>query len=271
MSAERPRQDLYGLPLERFIDERNVLSKTLRKMGSRDEAGKVAKLHKPSVAAWAVNQLVRTQRSAVAALFDAGDSLQKIQSDLIVGRGDGEALRRAVDAERSAVGELTEKARGLLSSDGHELSPTTLERVSETLHAAALDQEARAKVRDGRLERELRHIGLGAIGASLGSSGEAAAGRRRSTAPKRIGSGKNDRDRVAKREPDRSAREARGRELEARRSLRRAARELEVAENRRARAADELVAAEEALAVARDRAAQAEKAHQAASKSLQDV
>ncbi len=271
MSVERTGQDLYGLPLERFIEERNALSKALRREGSRDEAGEVAKLRKPSVAAWAVNQLMRTHRRAVSALFDAGDSLQKIQSDLIVGRGDGDALRRAVDAERSAVVELTEKARGLLSSDGHELSPTTLERVSETLHAAALDQEARAKVRAGRLERELRHIGLGAFGASPGSAGKAAAGRRRSSTPKRAGGGKDDRDRVAKRERDRSALEARERVLYARRSLNRAARELEAAQKRRARAADELLAAEEALTGARERAAQAENAHQAASKSLQDV
>jgi hypothetical protein len=48
----------------------------------------VAKLRKPSVAAWAVNQLVRTQGRAIGELFDAGDALQRAQSDLLAGRGD---------------------------------------------------------------------------------------------------------------------------------------------------------------------------------------
>lgn len=56
-------------------------------------------------------------------------------------------------------------ARGLLSSDGHQLTQTTLERVSESLHAVALDPDARDQVRDGCLARELRHVGLGDSGA----------------------------------------------------------------------------------------------------------
>ena len=80
--------DLYGLPLERFVPERNALAKDLRRNGDRDEAETVAKLRKPSVAAWAVNQLVRTQRQAVARLFAAGDAAQRAQSELLAGRVD---------------------------------------------------------------------------------------------------------------------------------------------------------------------------------------
>ena len=65
-------QELYGLPLERFTEERNALVKELRKEGRREEAAEVSNLRKPSVAAWAVNQLLRTQRRDVAKLFEAG-------------------------------------------------------------------------------------------------------------------------------------------------------------------------------------------------------
>ena len=138
------RRDLYGLPIERFTAERNALAKELRAEGCRDDAARVAAMRKPSLAAWAVNQLVRTQRRAVKALFDAGDALARSQSDLLAGRGEARALREAGQRERASVTKLVEAASGLLTSEGHELSPSILERVSETLHAAALDKRARA-------------------------------------------------------------------------------------------------------------------------------
>ena len=95
--------DLYGLPLERFVPERTALARKLRDEGQREEGAKVGKLPKPSIAAWAVNQLVRTQGRAVSDLFDAGDALQKAQDDLVSGRSDGDALRTAAERERAAA------------------------------------------------------------------------------------------------------------------------------------------------------------------------
>ena len=87
--------DLYGLPLEQFIPERAALAKALRAEKRRDEAAAVAALRKPSVAAWAVNQLVRSQGSSVQELFAAGDELRDAQARLRAGTGDGKALRAA--------------------------------------------------------------------------------------------------------------------------------------------------------------------------------
>ncbi len=157
--------DLYGLPFERFTGERNALAKELRGSGEREEAARVAKLRKPSVAAWAVNQLVRTQRREIDAMFKAGDALVRVQADLLAGGGDPGSLRQAVEAERAAVDALVDRARGLLSAGGVELSAARLEEVRETLHAATLDEDARAQVSAGCLERELRQVGLGSLGA----------------------------------------------------------------------------------------------------------
>lgn len=156
--------DLYGLPLDRFVPARGALARELRKAGEREQASEVAGLRKPSVAAWAVNQLLRTQRRAMAELLEAGDALRTAQDDVLGGRGDAASLRSAVERERLAADELIEAARGLLTSQGEELSAPVIERVADTLHAAALDDEARQQVRRGRLERELRHVGLGMSG-----------------------------------------------------------------------------------------------------------
>jgi hypothetical protein len=122
--------DLYGLPLDRFIPERGAMVRALKADGRRDEAAAVAALRKPTVAAWAVNQLVRTQRKGVGKLFDAGDALREAQTALLGGSGDRDALRKAVARERAAVEALVEVARGLLTSDGHELSTAVAERVA---------------------------------------------------------------------------------------------------------------------------------------------
>jgi hypothetical protein len=99
-------EDLYGLPLDRFVAERDALARALRADGRREEAAEVGALRKPSVVAWAVNQLVRTQGRALAELFDAGDALREAQEDILAGRGDGQGLRAAAERERAAVDAL---------------------------------------------------------------------------------------------------------------------------------------------------------------------
>jgi hypothetical protein len=238
--------DLYGLPLERFTAERDALAKDLRRKGQKDEAAAVAKLRKPSVAAWAVNQLVRTQRRAVTDLFAAGDAAREAQSALLAGRGDGAALRDALIAERQAVRELAEVAHGLLSSEGHELSQTMLERVTETLHAAALEDDGRTEVSGGCLTRELRHVGLGPTVAPARRSAKARP--------------------AAK--PQGEATELRKAESAARRAAERAARDLETAQEKHEAAARRLAEAEAALSEARNRAREARAAHQRAERAL---
>ena len=61
---------LYGLPLEAFVGERDALAKELRAAGRRDEAAAVKALTKPTVAAWAVNQALRTQHKAAGELWE---------------------------------------------------------------------------------------------------------------------------------------------------------------------------------------------------------
>lgn len=240
--------ELYGLPLDQFVPERTALARALRSAGRREEASEVAALRKPSVAAWAVNQLVRTQRKGVDELLDAGDALRAAHDRVLAGRGDAGSLRDAVARERAAVDALTRAARGLLTSQGHELSPTIIERVSDTLHAAALDDDARAQVRDGRLERELRHVGLGMTPGATAARTRSRARKQPAAEPKKTEPNKAE----PKRDPKA--------EREARRRLERAIRAVGSARDRRDRAAAALKEAEEALGEAERDQADAERA-----------
>jgi hypothetical protein len=298
--------DLYGLPLDRFVPERGALARSLRADGRREQAAEVAGLRKPSVVAWAVNQLVRTQGRALAELYDAGDKLREAQAAVLAGRGDARSLRTAADRERVAVDALVIAARGLLTSDGHELSASTIDRVAETVHAAALDDDARVHVRQGRLERELRHVGLG-VGSAVAPGAPAAQPAVRSAAKAKPrsretrpgqpdGTGQRDRERArdgtgerepgtGQRDPERLAQEraeatraerergqarkaARLNESQSRRSADHAARAVRVAEERRERAAEALRDAEQALAEARSQAKAAGDRHRRAEQEL---
>jgi hypothetical protein len=187
MAGIETAEDLYGLPLEHFIAERTALAKALRADRRRDEAAEVSARRKPSVAAWAVNQLVRTQAKTIARLFEAGDDLADAQAAAAEGKRAAEQMRGAMRRQRDAIDQLVEAARGLLSQDGHPLSTQTLERVADTLRAASIDPDSREQVRSGCLTQELRFAGLGigdlggALAASLSSASPAAPPKRTPT------------------------------------------------------------------------------------------
>ncbi len=280
--------DLYGLPLDRFIPERASLVRELRSGGEREQAAVVAAQRKPSVAAWAVNQLVRTQRREVEDLFAAGDALRDVQAGVLGGSADARDLRSAAEQERAAVDALVAIARGLLSSGGHELSAATVERVAETLHAAALDDEARGQVGEGRLVRELRHVGLGG---GLGGAVAAPPATKRPAQPDRDGQPKRSteperRDAAAerqatkerkaadaaeRREREEARKQARAVERDAAREVDRAQRALRAAQERQTRAADALSQAEATVQDAEAGVEAADAAHRQAKQRLDGV
>ncbi len=143
---------LYGLPLSEFVGERNALVKQLRADGRLDDAAVVASLAKPSVAAWATNQVLRSQPSAARELLAAGHALAD---------ADRTTLREAIARHRDVLGRLLAAANGLLDPDGRGLSDQTLERVQQTLNAASLDPTLRDEATSARLTNEHVYSGLG--------------------------------------------------------------------------------------------------------------
>jgi hypothetical protein len=156
-----PEDALYGLPLERFVPERDALAKRLRSEGDNEGAARVKGLRRPTVAAWAVNQAIRTQVKDAGELDAAGAALREAQTALLEGKGRAADLRTATERERAAVDRLVHAARGLLSGSGRPMTEAVLQDVTETLHAVAGDDETRSTVLAGRLDRERRPAGLG--------------------------------------------------------------------------------------------------------------
>jgi hypothetical protein len=240
---------LYGLPLENFVPERGALVKQLRAEGDRETAAAVGKLRKPTVAAWAVNQVVRSQRAAARALWEAGDGVAAAQAALMSGKAQRQDLADALARLRGALEDLTRAAEGLLDEQGRGVGPATIAKVGETLMAAAIDPGTRETIGAGRAVREGAPIGFG------GLAGAEPAAAPRSRPAKRSAAASRSKEEAAARRAARGAAEQRlAAASAARRDAERALRDAE----------DAAVAAEREAAEAHERRSQAEALLEAA-------
>lgn len=146
---------LYGLPLEEFTRARDELARELRRNGDREGADEVRAQRKPTAAAWAVNQLARRRRAELDELLRAGAALRDAQQRVLAGEGP-KLLADAGREERAAIDPLVRRAGELLAEGGGRPSAAVLERVADTLHALASDEELRAEVERGGVLRERR-------------------------------------------------------------------------------------------------------------------
>jgi len=158
-SVEREIDKLFALPLEEFTAARNELARRLAKDGDKERAEEVRGLAKPSVPVWTVNQLARQEKAMVRSLLDAGVKLRKAQEQAL-GGGNPDALRAAQRDEREALRALTQRAAELLREAGRPAGPAVVERINNTLAAAAVMDDARDDLKAGRLTTELRVSGF---------------------------------------------------------------------------------------------------------------
>jgi hypothetical protein len=124
MSYDAAVTTLYQASLSDFVAERKRLSAELKAAGDKETAARFAKLGRPPVSAWAVNQLWWREREAFEALLEAAKRVKV---------GD----REASQAHRQALAKLRDAAARLLQESGNAASDGTLRRVATTLSALA--------------------------------------------------------------------------------------------------------------------------------------
>lgn len=134
---------LYGMPLADFVAARDALAKRLRSEGERDAAAQVKRLAKPSVAAGALNQVVRDHPDEVAALLEVGDEVRAHQASA-VGGGDPGPLREATKRRRALLQALVGRSVALAGG-------THGEEVRAMLDVASLDVDRAPALRHGRM------------------------------------------------------------------------------------------------------------------------
>jgi len=232
-AAERKIDALYELPPSEFTAARNELAKELRRGGAREGADGVKQLKKPTRAAFSLNLLARADRACLRSVLRAGDRLRSAQ-EAALGGGSSTKLREAAAKERQAVAEAVVRAAKLTPDD---LGDRDLERMRQTLHAAAGDDEVRAEVEAGRVTTDHEPVGLGPVMGTPGARKGRAQG------------GGGQKETAATRTTDAAA-----------------AKKLREARSEHERADRSLEAAEAALQAGRDAAEQAQKGLEQAQK-----
>ena len=116
--------ELYRAPHDDFVTERKRLAKELTAAGDKSAATVLAKLSRPSVSAWATNQLYAHARELFDELFESAARLRE---------GDLEAGAE----HRRLTAKLVARAAEILKAAGHGASESTLRRVSANLAALA--------------------------------------------------------------------------------------------------------------------------------------
>lgn len=152
---------LYGVAREEFTAERERRTKELRAGGHREEAAALKGHRKPTVPAWAVDQLARREASRVAELLAAAEQLRDVQRVATSGRGSA-GLREATRRLRTLVSQLRDVAGEIIEASGAR-PDSHLNEVGQTLFAAAVDPGHHEILRRGVLTAPLEATGFGGL------------------------------------------------------------------------------------------------------------
>src|SRR5690242_4117936 len=99
-------ETLYRGSLDTFVAERKRLAGELKASGDKEGAARLSKLGRPSISAWAVNQLWWHEREAFERLFASAEHVKK-------------GKREAAAEHREALAALRALAAARLVSAGH--------------------------------------------------------------------------------------------------------------------------------------------------------
>ena len=113
---------------------------------------------------------MRRRRAETDALLATGKRLRAAHEELLSG-GDSAVLRETMEEERSLTSALADCAEAIASETGKS-GPALRDRVRATLHAAAVQEEAREELATGRFVREREAVGLGPFDSDLPAAAE---------------------------------------------------------------------------------------------------
>ena len=264
-------EQLYGLHPDAFVPARDDAVAEARQAGDRDLARAIARLRRPTRAAWLANLLARERPEQLDGLLALAGDLASAQRTL-----DGNALR-ALSAQRNRLVTAMAREGGRLAAQaGDSATESVVRDLAGILDAALADPAVAEEVRSGRLTRTVSYSGFGprpgrragqpAPAREPGGRGPRGRRRRRHGWSRRsVGRGVGRRRRGRRRR--RSAQQERAeREKAERRRAERAERERAVEEAERA--ADEAQDRQESADADR---ADAESAHEAAKAQVADL
>jgi hypothetical protein len=151
-------QQLYAVPPEAFIARRKEMVAAAKADGAKEAAAEIGRLRRPSVAAWAVNTVVRAEPDVVGDLLALGSRMRAAQGAL-----DVTALQAMRGERDAAIDEFVSAAVACLDDAGRPLAPAGRDEVRDTAIAVLADQSAADAVASGILTKALSYSGFGEV------------------------------------------------------------------------------------------------------------
>src|SRR4051812_22179265 len=100
--TEQGASELYALDPRDFISARDALVRQLKASGEKAAAKSVGARRRPTVPAWALNQVVRSSGALIDELIEAAQAARHAQDAAIAGTNRDE-LREALARRRAAA------------------------------------------------------------------------------------------------------------------------------------------------------------------------
>ena len=165
---------MYRGSLDDFVARRTALVRELRPTdpGAAVAAGK---LRKPSVTAWAIDQVAFEEPSLVTEVLAAGADASHAQRAATAEGGSGEDLLVATGRLREAVEATVRAATRVLDNAGHAIGEDPVRRIRTTLQAVAGGSpDQRLALWRGTLDRDLAPAGFGSLDGDVDDAPELA-------------------------------------------------------------------------------------------------
>ncbi|WP_214107360.1 hypothetical protein [Acrocarpospora catenulata] len=153
MDLDDATRTLYGLPPGEFVAARTALAKQAKTAGDPALAKEIGKLRRPTVVAWAVNQLVREDPPELAELLTLGEDLRQAWEN-----HDAKALSALSSRRAALTSRVARLVADLAARNGQPLGALT--EVEQTLDAAVVDPAAADLLRDATLTTALAYSGF---------------------------------------------------------------------------------------------------------------
>lgn len=153
--VEAVLDELYITPPADFVARREELAAAAKAAGHADDARRIHAAHRPTLAAWAANLLLRSQPEESRRFLELGHALREAYRTL-----DAAGINELSEQRRRIVTALSRQTARLAEEAGHRLSDPVQQDVESTLRAVLTDPDAAERWAGGRLEGAHPAVGL---------------------------------------------------------------------------------------------------------------
>ncbi|MEM9693368.1 MAG: hypothetical protein AAGA56_12540, partial [Myxococcota bacterium] len=153
--AEDEDRRLYAGPLSDFVARRNARRRALKQAGEHERSKVVGEMRKPTVTAWALNQVYWCDRPVLDAWLAGVDRERALQLDALGGGADMGALQAVGRDNREHRKAVVERALAHLEGGGHGTGAAVRQRLQRAVRSLALEPASRRVWGEGRLVSEV--------------------------------------------------------------------------------------------------------------------